>query len=60
MSWEEIDRKYPNVRKDWKEVYFYPINIPKQEDFWDFQRRIKMRLEGQNAGFAHLVAKKML
>lgn len=41
MSWEEIDRKYPNVRKDWKEVYFYPINIPKQEDFWDFQRRIK-------------------
>ncbi|MCL2311815.1 MAG: histidine phosphatase family protein [Firmicutes bacterium] len=40
MSWIDIDKIYPNVRKDWKETYHYPINIPKQESFENCQKRM--------------------
>lgn len=33
MSWEQINNQYPLVRKLWKEIYKYPISIPKQEKF---------------------------
>lgn len=40
MQWEDIDRKYPKVRKEWKEIHNYPINIPKQEEYKCVQERM--------------------
>lgn len=41
MQWKEIDQRYPYVRKLWKEIYHYPIEIPKQENFIDVGKRVK-------------------
>ena len=40
MSWVEIDNRYPLVRKKWKEIYKYPISIPKQEEFINVSKRM--------------------
>lgn len=34
MSWNDINIQYPNIKRLWKEIYYYPIDIPKQESFF--------------------------
>ena len=34
MSWDDINIQYPNIRKLWKEIYNYPIEMPEQEGFF--------------------------
>ena len=33
MNWDDINIQYPNIRKLWKEIYNYPIEMPEQEGF---------------------------
>lgn len=40
MSWTDIDKQYPSVRKLWKQIYKYPISIPNQEQFIDVSLRM--------------------
>ncbi len=40
MRWDDIDKKYPNVRRDWKEINNYPVNIPNQEEYINVQKRM--------------------
>lgn len=41
MSWDDINIQYPNIRKLWKEIYNYPIGMPKQEDFFKVADRME-------------------
>lgn len=41
MSWDDINIQYPNIRKLWKEIYNYPIEMPKQEDFFKVAERME-------------------
>lgn len=53
MSWTDIDKKYPTIKKEWKEVHHYPIGIPSQEEFIELQKRIKdciLKITNDNLG----------
>lgn len=53
MSWDDIDNEYPMVRKEWKKIYHYPVNIPGQESFNELQKRIKnaiIKITNDNLG----------
>ncbi len=41
MSWDDINIQYPNIRKLWKEIYNYPIEMPKQESFSKVAERME-------------------
>ena len=41
MSWDDINIQYPNIRKLWKEIYNYPIEMPEQEGFFKVADRMK-------------------
>lgn len=45
VSWQEIDEKYPYIRKNWKEIYNYPIGIPNQESFEELQSRMAKEIK---------------
>lgn len=40
MQWNEIDSKYPNVKKMWKEIKNYPNGMPEQEEYINVQKRM--------------------
>lgn len=40
MCWTDINQRYPNIKKEWKEIHHYPIGIPNQEEFIELQKRI--------------------
>lgn len=40
MCWTDINQRYPNIKKEWKESHHYPIGIPNQEEFIELQKRI--------------------
>ena len=40
MAWTEINKKYPTIKKEWKEIHHYPIGIEKQELFTELQNRM--------------------
>jgi len=53
MDWENIEKKYPNLKKDWKEIHHYPIGIPRQEEFTQLQKRISnciLKITNDNLG----------
>ena len=41
MCWTDINKNYPKIKIEWKEVHHYPIGIPNQENFIELQKRIK-------------------
>lgn len=40
MQWVEINTKYPNVKKMWKEIKNYPNGMPEQEEYINVQKRM--------------------
>lgn len=53
MCWTDINKKYPTIKKEWKEVHHYPVGIPNQEDFIELQKRIKdciLKITNDNLG----------
>lgn len=40
MSWIDINKKYPTIKKEWKEIHHYPVGIPNQENFIELQKRM--------------------
>lgn len=45
MSWNDINIQYPNIKKSWKEIYHYPIDIPKQESFFTVSERMERSIK---------------
>ena len=41
MSWDDINIQYPTIKKLWKEIYNYPIEMPKQESFSKVAERME-------------------
>lgn len=53
MCWIDINQKYPTVKKEWKEIHHYPVEIPNQESFIELQKRIKdciLKITNDNLG----------
>ena len=40
VEWKEINERYPQIYKMWKEIYNYPVNIPLQEEYSEVQKRM--------------------
>lgn len=40
MTWAEINTRNPTVWVNWKEIFHYPVGIPKQEKCIDVQKRM--------------------
>lgn len=40
MTWADINARNPTVWANWKEIFHYPVGIPKQEKYIDVQKRM--------------------